>query len=60
MDSKYTMIFASFLEMKTPYVEEEGMRNIETSTGVSATSDVNADKAEVIGFGILKSMAGKH
>ena len=50
------MIFASFLEERNPFIEEEGMRNIET--GVSATSDVNADRAKDIGLGILKSMEG--
>ncbi|CAC5362548.1 unnamed protein product [Mytilus coruscus] len=54
--TKDTMIFASFLE-RNPMVEEEGMRNIET--GVSATSDVNADRAKDIGLSILKSMEGK-
>ncbi|CAG2218584.1 Kinesin heavy chain,Kinesin-like protein KIN-14Q,Kinesin-like protein KIF18B,Kinesin-like protein KIF3B,Kinesin-like protein KIN-12D,Kinesin-like protein KIN-7I,Chromosome-associated kinesin KIF4,Kinesin-like protein KIN-12B,Kinesin-like protein KIN-12E,Kinesin-like protein 5,Kinesin-II 85 kDa subunit,Kinesin-II 95 kDa subunit,Kinesin-like protein KIF15-A,Kinesin-related protein 3,Kinesin-like protein unc-104,Kinesin-like protein KIF18A,Kinesin-like protein KIN-14P,Kinesin-1 heavy chain,Kinesin-like protei len=56
-DTKDTMIFASFLEERNPFIEEEGMRNIET--GVSATSDVNADRAKDIGLGILKSMEGK-
>ncbi|VDI69503.1 Hypothetical predicted protein [Mytilus galloprovincialis] len=53
-DTKDTMIFASFLEERNPFIEEEGMRNIET--GVSATSDVNADRAKDIGLSILKSM----
>ncbi|CAC5394644.1 unnamed protein product [Mytilus coruscus] len=53
-DTKDTMIFASFLEESNPFVEEEGMRNIET--GVSATADVNADRAKDIGLSILKSM----
>ncbi|CAG2204334.1 unnamed protein product [Mytilus edulis] len=56
-DTKDTMIFASFLQERNPFVEEEGMRNIET--GVSATSDVNADRAKDIGLSILKSMEGK-
>ncbi|VDI77901.1 Hypothetical predicted protein [Mytilus galloprovincialis] len=56
-DTKDTMIFASFLEERNPFIEEEGMRNIET--GVSATSDVNADRAKDIGLSILKSMEGK-
>lgn len=33
------------------------MRNIET--GVSATADVNADRAKDIGISILKSIEGK-
>ncbi|CAC5414720.1 unnamed protein product [Mytilus coruscus] len=40
------MIFASFLEERNPFVEKEGRRNIET--GVSATSDVNADRDKTL------------
>lgn len=53
-DTKDTLIFTSFLEERNPFVDEEGLRNIET--GVSATSDVNAEKAREIGEGILASM----
>ncbi|CAG2195214.1 unnamed protein product [Mytilus edulis] len=56
-DTKDRMIFASFLEERNPFIEEEGMRNIET--GVSATSDVNTDRGKDIGLSILKSMEGK-
>lgn len=56
-DSRDTMIFASFLEERNPFVEEEVLRNIET--GVTATSNVNVDRAKDIGLRILKSMEGK-
>jgi hypothetical protein len=44
-DIKDTMMFASFLEERTPFINEENLRNIET--GVSATMDVNADNAKL-------------
>jgi hypothetical protein len=56
-DTKDTMIFASFLEERNPFINEENLRNIET--GVSATMDVNADNAKQVGDRILSSMESK-
>jgi hypothetical protein len=56
-DTKDTMIFASFLEERNPFINEENFRNIET--GVSATMDVNADNAKQVGDRILSSMENK-
>lgn len=50
-DTKDTMIFASFLEERNPFINEENLRNIET--GVSATMDVNVDNAKQVGDRIL-------
>jgi hypothetical protein len=44
---KDTMIFASFLEERNPFINEENLRNIET--GVSATMDVKVDNAKQVG-----------
>ena len=56
-DTKDTMIFASFLEERNPFINEENFRNIET--GVSATMDVNVDNAKQVGDRILSSMESK-
>jgi hypothetical protein len=56
-DTKDTMIFASFLEERNPFINEDILRNIET--GVSATVDVNVDNAKQVGDRILSSMESK-
>ena len=56
-DTKDTMIFASFLEERSPFINAENLRNIET--GVSATMDVNVDNAKQVGDRILSSMESK-
>jgi hypothetical protein len=56
-DSRDTTIFASFLAERNPFAEDECLRNIET--GVSATKDVNSDRAKEIGERIIESMNGK-
>jgi hypothetical protein len=45
------MIFASFLEERNPFINEE--------TAVSATMDVNVDNAKQVGDRILSSMENK-
>jgi hypothetical protein len=50
-DIKDTMIFASFLEERNPFINEE--------TAVSATMDVNVDNAKQVGDRILSSMENK-
>ena len=47
-DTKDTMTITSFLRDRNPFVEQEDLRNIET--GVTASSDVNVDKAKGVGI----------
>ena len=56
-DTKDTMTITSFLRDRNPFVEQEDLRNIET--GVTASSDVNVDKAKGVGIKILSSMEGE-
>jgi hypothetical protein len=56
-DTKDTMIFASFLEERNPFINEDILRNIEM--GVSAIVDVNVDNAKQVGDRILSSMESK-
>ena len=56
-DQKDRLKFLSFLQERSPFVEEVSLRNIET--GVEGDPSVNVDTAKEVGDQVIASMVGK-